>query len=629
MQNTKRTQENNEKAQLENEIIRLNKKIIKFEVLAKKQYRYGLVWCDVPEAFEDDVENKLPILEGVPKLSINSKDDNPAHLLIEGDNYHALTCLNYTHKGKIDVIYIDPPYNTGSDGFKYKDKRILKEYPDGTPVPFEHPLRHSYWLSFIKKRLELCVELLNEQGVIIVHIDENEVFNLGLLLNEVFGEQNSVGQIIWNKLNPKGDSKDVAVMHEYILCYSKNKQAFLAQENVFTRKKQNALEILNKAKNIFLKLRKTAIPDTIKDVVKPFNFSENKLKFLKVKYDLATVNFEFRNWLKNQNFSGGEKAYKYIDQNGRVFRPVSMAWPNKEEAPKNYFTPLIHPITKKKCPIPARGWRNSPETMKKLLKDELILFGKDEKTQPTRKYYLDENLIENTPSILEYGGSDDDLLKNLNINFSYVKPVNVAKYLISSVHPNPKIILDFFAGSGTTGQAVMELNLRDKMKKQFILITNNDEVTNGKKHKIMTDICYPRIKNIAITTHNSVRYFKTAFVGKNNILKADDTDKIELAHNAGGMLAIAENTFDQVEQNDYWQIFGNPKQYTAVYFREEFGKFDDFIEKVRKLKKIVVVYIFSWEKEFEFNDFKDDKNIKVKTIPQPILEIYKQIYNLI
>jgi len=120
-----------------------------------------------------------------------------------------------------------------------------------------------------------------------------------------------------------------------------------------------------------------------------------------------------------------------------------------------------------------------------------------------------------------------------------------------------------------------------------------------------------------------------AFVGKNNILNADDADKVELAHNAGGMLAIAENTFDQVEQNDYWQIFESQKQYTAVYFREEFGKFDEFIERVKKLKKPAVVYIFSWEKEFEFNDFDGDKNIKIKTIPQPILEIYKNIYNLV
>ncbi len=125
MRNQERKPEDNQREQLENEIARLNKKIAKYEAIELKQNQFGLVWLDVPEAFEDDVENKLPILKEVPKLAINSKDDKPTHLLIEGDNYHALTCLNYTHKGKVDVIYIDPPYNTGSDGFKYKDKRKL------------------------------------------------------------------------------------------------------------------------------------------------------------------------------------------------------------------------------------------------------------------------------------------------------------------------------------------------------------------------------------------------------------------------------------------------------------------------------------------------------------------------
>ena len=121
-----------------------------------KEHRYGLTWIDVPEAFEKASENKIPVLEEVKEKSFTDGSEKPTHILIEGDNYHALTCLQYTHKGKIDVIYIDPPYNTGSDGFTYKDKRFLEKYPDGTPVPKDHPLRHSYWLSFMQKRLELA-----------------------------------------------------------------------------------------------------------------------------------------------------------------------------------------------------------------------------------------------------------------------------------------------------------------------------------------------------------------------------------------------------------------------------------------------------------------------------------------
>ncbi len=110
---------------------------------------------------------------GVKEKAIKTDDEKPTHLLIEGDNYHSLTCLNYTHKNKIDLIYIDPPYNTGSDGFRYKDKRVLDKYPDGTEVPKDHPLRHSYWLSFMNKRLELAHNLLKDDAVIFISINED------------------------------------------------------------------------------------------------------------------------------------------------------------------------------------------------------------------------------------------------------------------------------------------------------------------------------------------------------------------------------------------------------------------------------------------------------------------------
>jgi len=117
-------------------------------------------------------------LTEVKEKAIKNKDGKPTHILIEGDNYHSLTCLNYTHKNKIDLIYIDPPYNTGSDGFRYKDKRVLDKYPDGSEVPKDHPLRHSYWLSFMSKRLELAKDLLSDSGLIFISIDDNELAQL-------------------------------------------------------------------------------------------------------------------------------------------------------------------------------------------------------------------------------------------------------------------------------------------------------------------------------------------------------------------------------------------------------------------------------------------------------------------
>ena len=632
-------------AELEKELKRTHHKI--------KKDTYGLHWLDVPEAFEDDVENKLPILKEVKDKAIVNDDGKPTHILIEGDNYHALTCLNYTHKGKIDVIYIDPPYNTGEtkgrEIFKYRDKRIMSEFPDGTPVPKDSPFRHSYWLSFMHKRLEIAKELLSETGVAIIHMDENELYNLGLLLaNSVFGEKNDLGIMVWNKLNPKGDAKGVASMHEYILCYAKNRGAFLELKNTLNRPKPNAVSIIDKANKLFSKIGNKTIPDEIKEIIKPFNYSKDIIEDFIVEYDLKLVNKEFQAWLDRQNFSGGEKAYKFIDNNGIVFQSVSMAWPNKEKAPDEYFIPLKHPITGKDCPVPKRGWRNPPDTMQKLLENGgtetlydgtvckgEILFGKDEKKQPRRKYILKENMFENTPSIFANGSSDDTFFEALGLEFPYAKPVSVASYLINTVHPNPQIILDFFSGSGTTGHAVMALNKRDFKNRQYILVTNDE-------NKICSEVCYPRLKFvkdgfknrktkfILNGIGNSLKYYTTEFVGDHNILSANDSDKTELAHHAGEMLAIAENTLYDMEeyQTDFYQFFQNEKHYTAVYFREELEQFEEFRVKVLALENPVSVYVFSWG-ENEFADQFDDRDdIEVKPIPQPILEVYKTIFNL-
>ena len=561
MKNIKRMPENNQISQLENEVARLNKKITKYEAIELKQNRFGLVWLDVPEAFEDDVENKLPILEEVPKLAIKNKDGKPTHLLIEGDNYHALTCLNYTHKGKVDVIYIDPPYNTGSDGFKYKDKRFLKEYPDGTEVPVDHPLRHSYWLSFMRKRLELARELLSDSGVMLISIDDNEVAQLKLLCSEIFKNDGFVDVMVWKKsgFSRDGKMKNTTTFrkdHEYIVICFKN------------RKK------LNKAQEIPNFQGKLSNPD----------------------------NDPRGNWLS-----------------GSISRKESAS--NKNH--KNYYV-VISPNGKRF----TRQWDIPEEKFKKLNKDNRIYWGEKKKNVPRVKIFQDEERIITPYSVLLDKGTTTDGTKEVSellgkdCTALRPKPTKLIEFLIQLSSRNDSIILDFFAGTGTTGHSAINLNKKTNGKRQFILCTNNEG-------KIMTNYCYPRIKKIIKEAGGNIKYYKTAFVGKNNILKADDADKIELAHNAGDMLAIAENTLNQVEQNNYWQIFENEKQNTAVYFREEFSKFDNFVEKVRKLKKPAVVYIFSWEKEFEFNDFDNDKNIKIKTIPQPILEIYKQIYNLV
>lgn len=203
--------------ELQKEVDRLNAQL--------KEKRFGLTWIDVPEAFEKESENSIPVLEEVPELAIHNDDGKPTHILIEGDNYHVLTCLNYTHRGKIDVIYIDPPYNTGSDGFTYKDKRFLEEYPDGTPIPKNHPLRHSAWLSFMQKRMKLAYELLRDNGVILVSINEEELANLKILLDQIFEANNYITTFTIKVRHEdrilKGD-KPIHETTEFLLMYKKS-----------------------------------------------------------------------------------------------------------------------------------------------------------------------------------------------------------------------------------------------------------------------------------------------------------------------------------------------------------------------------------------------------------------------
>ena len=191
-----------------------------------------MTWLDVPEAFETESENKIPILEEVKEKAIDNGGETTPHIIIEGDNYHALSCLNYTHRGKIDVIYIDPPYNTGSDGFAYKDKRILTKYPDGSPVPTDHPLRHSYWLSFMSKRLELAKNLLKDDGVIFISINEDEYAQLKLLCDKIFSEKNYITTFTIKVRHEdrilKGD-KPIHETTEFLLMYQKS-DSFIIQK---------------------------------------------------------------------------------------------------------------------------------------------------------------------------------------------------------------------------------------------------------------------------------------------------------------------------------------------------------------------------------------------------------------
>ena len=438
------------------------KRAINFELLKQMlspdvvdgDERYEFTWVGKKAAI---VEANKPIRKTLRPCVEESKNwDTTENLYIEGDNLEVLKLLQESYLGKVKIIYIDPPYNTGND-FIYADDfmRSQEEENEQMGMYDEDDNRlfkntdsngrfHSDWCSMIYSRLMLARNLLSDTGVIVINMDENEITNLQKICAEVFGASNDLGTIIWDKRNPKGDAQGVSYQHEYILVYAKNKYAFTSQCKM-QRPKKNAAAILKKASQLFSKLSTS--------------------------YTLSDINRDFSTWVRTQtDFSGGEKAYNRIDENGDVYRPVSMAWPNKKKAPDDYFIPLIHPVTGKECPIPERGWRNPSSTMQKMLESGLILFGKDETTIPNSKYLLKENMYENIPSMLYYGGSDTDLLSQLGIPFDTPKVVDICVEHIKSFSSNGDVILDFFSGSATTAHAVMQLNAEDGGRRKFIMV---------------------------------------------------------------------------------------------------------------------------------------------------------------
>ena len=366
-------------------------------------------------------------------------DEQMDGLLIHGENFQALNLLQARYQGQVQCIYIDPPYNTGGGDFMYKDG-----------------YRSSSWMSAITDRIILSRQLLSPKGQLVTHIDEHEVENLKRLLSGIFGPVNYLGEMIWNKRNPKGDSKGLAVQHETMLWAATNAESLSDDGNNLHRPKRNAKQMLDMAQRCIRKAN-----------------------------NLYEASQSFSEWLRHQSFSGGELAYKYVDDRGRVFRTVSMAWPNKNPAPDKYFEPLLHPVTGRPCPVPKRGWRNTPDRMKQLLNDDLIVFGEDEKTQPQRKYLLEENLHENIPSVFDFGGSSDAEAESLGIFFETMKPLTVSKYVCNL--GNDSLILDYFAGSGTTGHAVIDLNRESNIDYNYILVEIDESFDT---------VLLPRIKKV-------------------------------------------------------------------------------------------------------------------------------------
>ena len=417
--------------------------------------------------------------EGKPYCSSGSVNfDTTENLYIEGDNLEVLKLLQETYLGKIKMIYIDPPYNTGND-FVYEDDfaQTSEEYFAVSGMYDDEGNRlftnsdsngrfHTNWLNMIYTRLKLAKDMLSDDGAIFIHIDEHEVYSLTMVCNEIFGQQNQLGTIIWDKRNPKGVVAGVAYQHESIIVYCKNIAIFAGVP--FLKKKENADAMMRKVESLIQKYG--MINDRVRTEYKKF-LKDNK-----------------------NNFTGGESAYSLIDNEGRIYQPVSMAAPDKPETRSH--RPLIHPITGKPCPVPAKGWRFTDKTMDELVRIDKIEYGEDETTQPRQKYYLKDNMEEAVASLLYFGGSDDAM----GLPFDNPKPVIVAQKLISTLCKNgDEIIMDFFSGSATTAHAVMQLNAEDGGHRKFIMVQlpeKTDEKSEAYKagYKTICEIGKERIR---------------------------------------------------------------------------------------------------------------------------------------
>src|SRR5699024_5489190 len=433
--------------------------------------------------------------------------DETQNLYIEGDNLEVLKILQKSYANKVKLIYLDPPYNTGSD-FVYQDSfsDSIKNYLEVTGQVDEEGTKfstnaetsgryHTNWLNMMYSRLKLGRSLLTDDGVMFISIDEHEISNLEKLVSELFGENNLAGTIIWDKRNPKGDLKGVAMQHEYVIVVAKSLEIF-SSKNEFKRLKKNAEGMLRKAKQIINKIG--------------------------ADFTLSDANDEYRKWVNAQDsFSGGERAYSKVDEQGNVYQEVSMTWPNNKQAPADYFVPIIHPTTGKPTKIPGKGWRYPSATLKQMILDNMVVFRKDETTIPRRKYLLSENMYENVPSLYYNGKSGSTDVSNLEMKTTYFdnpKPVDLLKQIIQSTTTENDIILDFFSGSATTAESVMKQNSEDDNNRQFIMVQLPEIIEDKKSDGYKDDF-----RNIPEIAEERIRRAGDKIIGENPEL-ADKLD---------------------------------------------------------------------------------------------------------
>lgn len=565
--------------------------------LVNTKKKYGLVWEDKPEDVEEELRTKLPVLKEVKERAIVNDTETehyPNHILIEGDNLHALTALTFTHEGKIDLIYIDPPYNTGNKDFVYNDNYVDKE--DG--------YRHSKWLAFMQKRLSIAQKLLAEHGVILLSIDDNEKSQLKLLCDEIFfdGFISCLPRI--TKSSGKTTNK-IASNHDYLLVYAKNKAL--------------------------------AIIEGLDHFDKGFKFEDefvNARGLYKLNQTLDYDSLQYSSSLDYEIEINGEKFYPGSDYDAHIKRKngnhsrADWAWRWSKDLFEFGLREGFIVVKKSK-----NGSRIYTKT---------YLNAKIEKNEEGN-YFIDYFDRKKPLTSLEFTDklySNDNAKKQLSSVlkqqiFDYPKPTGLVQTFLKTI-PNKSInILDFFAGTGTTLHAVIKQNEEDKGNRNCILVTNNEsqiaeKVTYERNKRVILGYTKSKGEKVNGNINNNFRYYQCDFIDREPSI----TNKRQLTRLATELLCIKEDCYKEITSElatENWH-----KLFTGANGHYVYIIYDDtFIEKAVELLKAFItqkpeaqikVYVFSNGQYAYAEEFEDvAENIKLAALPDAIYKAYQYI----